>query len=494
MSLGFRLCAAAVAAGLCFASPARADWKEARSQHFIVYSEGSESALRESIEKLEKYEFMLRVVSNSTTKSSPIPLKVYLTDSWDEVQATMGVGGSDYVAGYYSASSRGPIAVGVRENSRGESRGVTRASGPIKELLSAQEILLHEYAHHFMFQHFPAAYPTWYSEGFAEYYGMTRFLDHDVIEVGDAATHRMVSLDSGGWIAVDKLLAAQDYEEVGDQLDLLYAEGWLLVHYLGNAPARRGQLQHYLDAMNRGVDSRKAIDESFGSGARDLDRELRAYSKKGHINAVRLPFKPIDVGTITIRSLSPSEDALLGSDIALGRGIYASEAKGFAASVERIAAEFPQDPHALGILAEAERAAGNREAAAAAASTWANRDPKSARAKLMQAQLAVDALSASGSADSTAWDSARARMLEANKLDPNDPMVLEAYYDSFVAQGRLPPAAAQNALFTAFKLVPQDSDIRYKLARDFEARRMIPEAIAIIKPVALAAHDPSGDS
>jgi hypothetical protein len=34
------------------------------------------------------------------------------------------------------------------------------------------------------------------------------------------------------------------------------------------------------------------------------------------------------------------------------------------------------------------------------------------------------------------------------------------------------------------ELAPSDDDIRYALARDYENRNMIPEAIAIIRPVA----------
>jgi hypothetical protein len=50
----------------------------------------------------------------------------------------------------------------------------------------------------------------------------------------------------------------------------------------------------------------------------------------------------------------------------------------------------------------------------------------------------------------------------------------------------LPPAGAQNALYRAFELVPQDDDLRYQLALDFEKRGMITDAIATIKPAAFA--------
>ena len=43
-----------------------------------------------------------------------------------------------------------------------------RAAAASKTNLDPQQVLFHEYTHHFMFQHFSAAYPSWYVEGFAE--------------------------------------------------------------------------------------------------------------------------------------------------------------------------------------------------------------------------------------------------------------------------------------------------------------------------------------
>jgi hypothetical protein len=52
-------------------------------------------------------------------------------------------------------------------------------------------------------------------------------------------------------------------------------------------------------------------------------------------------------------------------------------------------------------------------------------------------------------------------------------------------RGVLPPPEAQNALYDAMELAPSDAELRYRLARDFELREMIPQAIAIIRPQAM---------
>jgi Flp pilus assembly protein TadD len=460
---------------LCVPAAAQASWLEASSRHFRVYSEGGEDSLRKAITDLEKYDFVLRWASKVTRPASPIKLKVYLLRNTAEVSQSMPFAPSG-VAGYYTASARGPIAVSTRTGTGGQDE------------LSAQGVLFHEYAHHFMFQYFPATYPAWYSEGFAEYYGTTRILDKDVIEVGHAARHRYSSFEDNSWMPVGRMLAAKSYADVGGDLYLMYAQGWLLVHYLSFQKERSGQLAAYLNAINAGVPYEKARDDAFGPGAKKLDAELRDYSGKHRLTALSLPFKPIDVGPIELRPLDEAENALIDEDIALGGGLPRTLAAKFAERVRSKAARYSSSPYALRILVEAERAAGNNAAAQAAVDRWLTLKPKDGLAMMHKAQLQIDSLAAAKSTDPAAWDGARSLIVQASKASPGTPEILLAYYNSFVRQGVAPPAGAQNALVRAFELVPQDEMLRYLVAADFENRGMIQEAVATIKPVAFELH------
>lgn len=96
--------------------------------------------------------------------------------------------------------------------------------------------------------------------------------------------------------------------------------------------------------------------------------------------------------------------------------------------------------------------------------------------------------------DESAWAPALQWLADARKRAPDDPLVLEALYDGHAARGTLPPGRAQNALFHAMELVPQDARLRYKVAADFERRNLIEAAIEAIAPAAFSAHDSSGDS
>ena len=456
---------------------AQADWYEAKSANFIVYSDGSEQDARDFAAKLEHFHYVLRVYHGIRTPASPNRLRVFLLST---ISAVGRMAGSDFVAGYYVNDARAQLLVGTRGRA---TRSNDIRSGRNESEIDAESILLHEYAHHFMHHYFPATYPTWYQEGFAEFWGATRFLPNNVVEVGRPVNFRFQSFQAARWLTVRQLLSAQNYADV-PEVDLLYAEGWLLVRYTFENRERHQQLQRYLALINGGKSYAEAAAEAFGDLQR-LNSELFSYAGRARFNVLQLPFRELPTGEIALRTLRPAEQALLVHEIRLAQGsISQREIGDFASDVRQIGARFPDDPFALALLTEVERLAGNRAAAEAAATRWVAAAPRDGRALMYQSLLRIDDLRASATTDQASWSAARQPLLRANQLTPNDPLILEAYYDSFALQNVLPPEAAQNALYTAMELAPGDDDLRYKVAHDFERRDMIPEAIAIIRPAA----------
>ena len=460
---------------LAMASPmaAQAGWRQAASRHFIVHSEGSEQSLREATVKLEKLHFVLRTMHNVTRAPSPLKLRVFLMKNADGVAATLAGGGSG-VQGYYDANDRGPFLVG------------TRSAGGTYTGLDPEIVLQHEYAHGFMFEYFPATYPTWYVEGFAEFWGATKIGAKDVVEIGRPAGHRYESFQGNRWLPMRRILGARSYGDISEP-DLIYAQGWLLLRYLFDNKARSGQLQKYVNAINKGVPYEQATNDAFGEDAKALDAELSRYSGVSRMRVLQLPFKPIDAGPIAIRTMSSAEDALIDSEIRLSRGLLAREVPTFSRDVRRIAARYPDDPHALLMLAHAERLAGNHVAALATADRVLVNNPAQPRALVEKAMATLAGTKISG-ASPAAWDEARKPLVRAVALAPKDPFVLQAFYDSFALQNVLPPAEAQNALFTAHELAPADNELRYRVALDFERRGMVEDALSVIRPAALAMH------
>jgi len=452
---------------LFFATAAQAEWREARSTHFIVYSEGSEAQLRAFTEKLEKFNFVLRAYHGVREPASPNRLRVFLLPNIDAVGRMAGGAG---VAGYYVPDARGLMMVGAR--GAASSRGI-----------DVDQILLHEYTHHFMYQYFPATYPSWYSEGFAEFWGATRFRDNNVVEVGLQAEGRYRSFVVGRWLPIQRLLTAQSYADVPD-IDLLYAQGWLLMRYTFENQERRQQLQQYLNAINAGGTYEEAAQAAFGDLGR-FNSELFSYAGRGRLDIARLPFRNLDPGPIEIRTVSAAEDALMEREIRLSQGILQRDIVEFASDTRSIASHFPDNLFALNVLAETEQLAGNSAAAETAVNRALEIDPDNARALMRRAFLRATVLRDANSTDRAAWDDVRETILAANRGEPDNPVILETYYDTYVFQGVLPPEPAQSALYRAMELAPSDRGIRYKLGLDFERRDMIEEAIAVVRPFAL---------
>lgn len=467
------------ATALCVAGTAHAEWFEATSNNFIVYSQGSAQEASDFAAKLERFRFVLKTIRRIPENQPQARLRVFLLVDHNAVGR---MAGSESVQGYYIPSARGLMLVGTRRQAT-RLNDIRSAQSEIVDI-DPQSVLFHEFTHHFTFQYFPATYPTWYSEGFAEFWGMTAILPGDIVEVGAPANHRYSTLRDLGWLPLARLLRAHNYSEVnGDEIFLLYAEGWLLVRYLFDHPARQRQIQEYLRLINTGISFEQAARQAIP----DLDAfnsELYDYSGTARFNVVRLPFRRIDIGPIAVRTLRPAEQALLTDEIRLSQGYEQREAAGIASHVRDVAERFPTDPFALRMIMETQYLAGNNTEALAAADRLLAVEPGNARGLSTKGLIQVAALAAARSTDPSAWRSARDFLVRAVNAAPTDPVVLENYYRSFVAQGVMPPDDAQNALYSAMELAPSDGELRYELAKDFEQRHMIPEAIAIIRPIA----------
>jgi len=466
---------------IAFATSAQATWYEATSNNFVVYSEGSEQAARDFAARLERFRFVLKTVRR-IPEGQPSPrLRVFLLP---DREAVARMADSSSIVGYYVSDARALMLVGTRNRSNSQLNDIRSAQSESADILDPENVLFHEYTHHFTFQYFPATYPTWYSEGFAEFWGTTAILPGDVVEVGAPANHRYSTFSALGWLPLDRLLRAHNYAEVGGtDVFLLYAEGWLLVRYMFDHPDRQRQINEYLRLINNGTPFDEAVRRAIPDVAA-FNSQLFAYASQGRFNVVRLPFRTIDVGPIAARTLRPAEQALIGDEIRLSQGYAQREATEFANHVRAIAARFPDDPFAVRMVMETQYLAGNNAEALAAADRLLALEPDNGRALATKGLIHCAGLVAAHNNDAAAWRGARQFLVHALSAAQTDPVVLQAYYQSFVMQGVLPPEDAQNALYSAMELAPSDGELRYQLARDFEQRHMIPEAIAIIRPEA----------
>jgi tetratricopeptide (TPR) repeat protein len=475
-----RLAPLALLSAAILAAPAQAEWREATSDHFIIYSEQSEKSLREFAERLERFDAAMRSLRNlpKVPVAHANKLTVYAVSDIGDVRKLYGKGASNGnfgIAGFYQPRASGSLAF------------VARSTGDSDTSFDGERVLRHEYAHHFMMHNFPVAYPVWFIEGFAEFNSTARFEKNGTVGIGTPASHRARGLMMGPKLSVESLVSNPTGSRRGDEREAMYGRGWLLTHFLYAEPSRAGQLSAYLKQVNSGTNSLDAAREAFGD-LQVLDKELESYLRRPKLAYWPIPAERLPIGKITIRTLSPAEDAMMEVKMRSKRGVNRQQALELLPLVRKAAAPFPNDPAVQATLAEAEYDAGNYAEAEAAADRAIASNPRHVDALIYKGRAKMALASASKSADAAAWKEVRKWLVAANRADPEDPEPLILFYSSFRAQGIKPTANAAIGLEEALRLAPQDQPLRMMAAFQYLADNKPAEARAALAPVAFAPH------
>jgi tetratricopeptide (TPR) repeat protein len=448
-------CALALAL-LIYCRPARADWLEASSDHFIIYSDTSEPQLREFASRLERFDKGLRLlfITKHRTEDEALRsnrLRIFVLPSPHAIQKLYSPRQTD-VMGFYVPKASGSVAFTPRRST----------SGPAKFNLSAQIILLHEYAHHFLFRNSSATYPAWFAEGFAEVGSTARFEENGGLGFGLAANHRAYSLFGRHSLSIEDLLDSTRRKLTTEQVQELYARGWLLTHYCFFTPGKLAALMDYIDAINRGTPNLEAARNSFGDLAQ-LDKDLDRYVQLP-LKYLALPANKLPIGSIEIRPLSAGAAAMMPVHIRSTRGVSHETALELVPEARRLAAPYPKDADVQAQLAEAEYDAGNLDESEAAAGRALAVDPQNVSALLFKGQILMARARAGHAKDASVWRPARSWFIKANKVDPNvaEPLVL--FYLSFGLAGENPTENSVLGLNRAYELAPEDRYLRLTVA------------------------------
>lgn len=468
---------AALALLLLASTPAEAGWRQASSDHFVIYSEESAKSLEAFATKLEKFDRALRATRNMDDPplSPGNRLTVFVVPSVASVQKLYGKGGGD-IAGFYSGRATGSVAFTPRSEYGSD---------------QAQLILLHEYAHHFMAQASNAAFPAWFVEGFAEFNSTARFDKDGTVGIGVPAHHRAPGLFLGSRLPLEKMLSSSVSDLKGEDREELYGRGWLLTHYLMFEPSRSGQLGTYIRAINEGKPSLDAAKAAFGD-LKILERDLNRYVERPRMHYRKIAADKVKIGTIAIRDLTPAEAAIMDVRMKSKRGVDNASAKVVAELARKAAAPYPTDVLVQTTLAEAEFDAGNHAEAEAAADRALKTDPHATEALIYKGRARMAIVSAAEKKDAAAWRDVRKWFLAANKIDPEDPEPLMLFYMSFNEAGERPTANAALALARALELAPQDRSLRWMVAQQHLRDGKGPEARITLAPLAFDPHGGKG--
>ena len=462
---------------ISFASPAHAEWREAKTRHFLIYSSGAAQSLRDFSIKVERFDTVLRKRFGVSDEDSSQRLMVFLMSSSDEVQRAMG-GGKDArnIAGFYTGLVSGSLAV------------VDRRQSGEKFALDGDAILFHEYAHHFMLHYFPAAYPAWYIEGFAEFMATTDFTSAGNAKIGLPAYYRAYGLVTGPSFPAETLFTKNSSDlQSSEELDAFYGRSWLMVHYLDRAANREGQLKAYLQAINAGKSSLDAARTAFGD-LKQLDKEIAKYISGSLSYATKARPTPAPA-ELSITTLSPATSAAMLIRLRSMRGVDLAEAKTLVPKFKALAEKYPGDAETWYWLAQGYADADQDSDAELALATALKINPALSRALLLGGEIAVRKTIAEKKDDSAAWKAARAMIIKANRADVNDPLPLYRYYESWQQQGISPTKTAKDGLTRVYELVPESSDVRTRFAAMLAGEGNFIGAANVIKPLAFDPHD-----
>ncbi len=449
---------------------AYAEWNQAKARHFTVYSEGKPDRLEAFATKLEKFDALLRIMTGVAEEESPNPVQVFMLS--DDAQVKK-LARNPNVAGFYSISDRSGYAI------------LSREPKAWKFGLGPEEILFHEYTHHFMLHYFPAAYPAWYVEGFAEFFSVVKFKEDGKVSYGEVPLSRVPTLVTMSIMPLKTVLTAEaDWRNLqkGDQY---YGTAWLLTHFLNYHPPRQKQFDAYLKALVNG-EKDASPDRFFTGGVETLEKELRAYLKKGRLMRTEMTPSQLPQVSIAMSAMDPARAALIDQELQLMVGLRKDDLPALVATLRKGAAKFPASAHAAALLAEAEEMGEGKVAALASADRAIALDPKLARAHAIRAGILLDRAHDSDKPDD--WKAALTAIVKANRADTEDPVPLALFYRYNAMKGGPMPALGYDGLYKAFTLLPQSPSYRFNFAAAMAKKGDYAMASTLLDPLAHSPH------
>ncbi len=472
---GFGRLLAAVAALFLLTAPglAQAKWLKAESARFIVYSDGDEQTLRHYVTRLEDFDTILRASHGLDPDEVPLrKLEIYMVRDIVEMRRVMPQA-PDTLGGFYASGMGDLFAVSLRTRVRDD---------------YGDDILLHEYTHHFMRQYMTPRYPGWLVEGYAEYFATAK-LTTTRFELGLPNLGRLYQLRNERWISSELLLTEQPYGLDAEQRSAFYAQAWLLTHYMKADKARFAQLKAYEAALVAGKDSKSAWLAATGEDLATLDTKLRAYAKGQIISLIYTRARTLEPAPVMVTVLPPSADDFLLARQQLRHYVPEDDRPAFLATLRGRAAKHPGDRLARLTLAQAEIDFGDRGVGDRLLDEVIAANPADAEALRTKALAMMDDDDSAQSLDDR-YAAAGKLLIRANKAEPDDYRTLVAYARTRqVVDDDYPSDNTLNVLLLASQLAPQVAETRLGAARGLMLQKQFDEAILQLNPVA---NDPHG--
>jgi hypothetical protein len=258
-------------------------WREIRSPHFRVITNGSEGAGRHVAREFEQMRAMFASEYPGYRLDSAEPLLILAPQ--DESAA------KKLIPRFWEHS--GPKPAGVYFHAWEQPYAVVRLDFVGSDKIGKDEfaVVYHEYVHSLLHLNLHWL-PTWLDEGLAEYYAYTRFEgDRTYVGAPPRAGGRLAWLQTRPAIPLGKFIDQRgSFTRSEDDTQLFYAQSWALTHFLIMGPGmdNGARLRKFFNLTQQGVEQKKAFQDTFG----DFEHVQQALDQYIHLLAFRAAVVP----------------------------------------------------------------------------------------------------------------------------------------------------------------------------------------------------------
>lgn len=266
-------------------------WTEVRSQHFRVLTNGSTQDATKVAREFEQMRWVFATRFPNARLESGAPLTVFAVR--DEATAkqldpVMWKRMGERLAGAFHHGWEKEYAMVRMDTFGGE---------------GSKEVVYHEYTHSIL--RLNAHWlPLWLNEGWAEFYGFTRFEERRVYLGAPTERHRALRHKTP--MPVQTLISLN---RVPSDEEAFYAQSWALVHYLtyGQGMENGRKLDQFFGLLQQGKPQEKAFQDTFGD-FKVVDKGFDAYLQQPSYRTTVLKDPPqVDENSVTLRPLGVAE-------------------------------------------------------------------------------------------------------------------------------------------------------------------------------------------
>jgi hypothetical protein len=450
-------------------------WLRAESQHFIVYADRNEREVRAAVQSLEDLDHTLRVLTGVGDRPAPNKLEIFLLRS--SIQFNRVVPRSDAL-GVYLSTAEGTAVILTYRDSSNDMFAVTR-----------EQVLSHEYAHHFMLNYFSIAYPRWYVEGWAEYVS-TITVEDRVARIGGRNDARGMSIIAAGLLPINRLLAPERVRSRDpDFTERFYATSWVAASYITNTPERQDGLRSYVRALNDGADPIDAFEPAFGLSPRVFFDELVDHVN-GRTQIVGFPLGEANADIAITRLPRVYDDLLL--EVARMRLLPRTADDDLISDANEAAAGFPNDPYAERARARAALLAGDRARGRAILEGLVAAAPEDVESRFLLGRTYLSEAEATPDQGEALIAEARRHFVQGFRANPDHYPTLYAYAATFAGAATPMTEDQLNVMMRALELAPQQGAIRLTLAEELIEASFYDNALMVLRPLMYAPHGGAG--